>query len=132
MRRNNSLINIPEIFDDCNLYFAQTKQHIPFSIKRIYYIIQSNVKLPRGFHAHKKTKQMLFCIQGKIKIILDDGKTRESIILDKPNQGLLIDKMIWHEMHEFKKNTILLVLASQKFNPADYIRDYEKFKNKIS
>lgn len=122
------LIELPEISDDCYLYFAQTQDHIPFSIKRVFYILQADTKLPRGFHAHKKTKQVLFCLQGSIKMILDDGKKKAAIVLDKPNKGIFIDTMIWHEMHNFKKDTILLILTSKKFNPADYIRDYEEFK----
>lgn len=122
------IIKIPEIFDDCCLYFAQTKDHIPFSIKRVYYITRSNTKLSRGLHAHKKTNQVIFCIQGSIKLILDNGKIREEILLDKPNIGVLLENMIWHEMIDFKQNTILLVLASKEFNEKDYIRDYEQFK----
>lgn len=126
------LIKIPEIFDDCNLYFAQTKNHIPFSIKRVYYILQAKTKLPRGLHAHKKNKQVIFCIQGSIKLILDNGRRKKEIILDKPNVGIFLDKLIWHEMVDFKKNTILLILASKIFDKKDYIRDYENFKKKAS
>lgn len=123
-------IEIPEIFDDCYLYFAQNPDHIPFTIKRVYYILKSETKLQRGFHTHKKTKQVLFCIQGSIKIILDNGREKVSVVLNKPNKGLFIDKMIWHQMHNFKKDTIILVLASRIFDEKDYIRNYEQFKKK--
>lgn len=122
------LIKIPKIFDDCYLYFAQNSEHIPFNIKRVYFITEPDINLPRGYHAHKKTKQLMFCIQGSIKLHLDNSKKRKNITLDQPNIGVLIDKMIWHEMADFKKDTILLVLASTVFNEKDYIRDYEKFK----
>lgn len=124
-----NLINIPEVNDDCYLYFAQNPQ-IPFKIRRVYYITKPNNKLPRGFHAHKKTKQIIFCIQGSIKLILDNGEMREEIILDRPSAGVFLERMIWHEMIDFKKNTILLVLASKEFDDKDYIRDYEQFKKK--
>lgn len=124
-------IKLGEVLDDCYLYFAQTKNHIPFAIKRVYYILQAKTKLPRGFHAHKKNKQVIFCIQGSIKLILDNGREKTDIILDKPNVGIFLDKLIWHEMVDFKKNTILLILASMIFDEKDYIRDYEQFK-KIS
>lgn len=130
MRGKNNLIKIikiPEIFDDCCLYFAQTKDHIPFSIKRVYYITKAVTKYPRGFHAHYKNRQVLFCIQGNLEMVLDNGKRKEKIILNKPNEGLLIDRLIWHEMYGFKKDTILLVLSSAIFDPKDYIRDYQKF-----
>lgn len=122
-------VKLPEVLDDCFLYFAQAKDRIPFSIKRVYYILHTKTKLPRGLHAHKKNKQVIFCIQGSIKLILDNGRKKEEIILDKPNVGIFLDKLIWHEMHNFKKNTILLVLASMIFDEKDYIRDYEKFIN---
>jgi len=122
------LIKIPEIFDDCYLYFAQISDHIPFPIKRIYYILNADTNLTRGLHAHKKNQQIMFCISGSIKLVLDNGKKRRDLILNKPNLGVFIDKMIWHEMHEFKKNTILLVLASGIFESEDYIRDYAQFK----
>lgn len=123
-------IKIPKISDDCFLYFAQSVDHIPFDIKRVFYITQANTKLPRGFHAHKKTKQVIFCIQGKVKLVLDNGRKRSEILLDKPNIGVFIDKMIWHEMHQFKKDTILLVVASRIFELKDYIRNYGQFKRK--
>lgn len=127
-QRKFPFIELPKIFDDCFLSFAQIPHHIPFNIKRIYYITQANPKLPRGYHAHKKTKQVIFCIQGKVNLILDNGKRKRKILLDQSHVGVFIDKMIWHVMEEFEKNTILLVLASRIFNPSDYIRDYESFK----
>lgn len=120
-------INIPKIDDDCYLCFAQNPDHVPFMIKRVYYILKSQPNLSRGAHAHHKTQQILFCIQGSIKMVLDNGKKREEVILDKPETGVLLDKMIWHEMHDFQKDTILLVLASKRYENKDYIRDYEQF-----
>lgn len=121
------IIKIPKIYDDCFLFFAENPNHIPFKIKRVYYITKAVKKLPRGYHAHHKTQQILFCIQGSIEMILDNGKRKEKTILKTPERGLFIDKKIWHEMHHFSKDTILLVLASTKYNPKDYIRNYEKF-----
>lgn len=133
MQLKNSLIKkikIPKISDDCFLYFIQYPNYLPFEIKRVFYITSANTKLPRGLHAHKKTQQVLFCIQGTIKLILDNGKKRSQITLNKPNIGIFIDKMIWSEMHNFKRNTILLILASDIFKSADYLRDYGQFKKK--
>lgn len=134
MPQKNSLvklIKIPKVLDDCILCFAQNPHHIPFKIKRIYTISKAANDLPRGFHAHKKTKQILFCLNGSIKIILDNGKERKEVFLNSPEVGVFIDKMIWHEMLGFKKNTILLVIASTIFDESDYIRNYEHFKTKI-
>ncbi|MBI2595742.1 FdtA/QdtA family cupin domain-containing protein [Candidatus Daviesbacteria bacterium] len=128
--RENELVRfiyLPKITDDGSLVFAQTPDHIPFPINRIYSIFDADPKFPRGFHAHKKTQQVLFCLNSDIKIIVDDGKKRATVFLDKPEHGLFLDKMVWHEMHDFKKKTILLVLASNLYDPDDYIRDYKEF-----
>lgn len=125
-------IKLPKILDDCFLIFGQENDHIPFKIKRIFYILSSNPKLPRGYHAHKKTKQVLLCVQGSIRLVLNDGKQEKEIILDRPNLGIFINNMVWHQMHDFKKNTILLILASTNFDEKDYIRDYDKFKKRAS
>ena len=120
-------ITIPTIEDDALLCFGQIEDHFPFIPKRIYYITKPKKNEPRGCHAHKETEQLLFCIQGNVRMILDDGDNKEEIVLDKPNVGILLHKMVWHEMHDMDENTILLVLASLKFNPADYIRSYDQY-----
>lgn len=129
MIKNNliHLVEIPKITDDCMLYFAQTPDQIPFMVKRIYYISQAKPNLPRGFHAHYKTEQVLFCIQGSVQMVLDDGEKREAIVLNNPGVGIFLDKLIWHEMHSLTKDAILLVLASRSYEAEDYIRNYEKF-----
>ena len=122
------LIELPKILDDCFLYFAQAPDHIPFDIKRVYFITNARIKLSRGYHAHKKTKQVIFCIQGSIDLILNNGKSKSKITLDKSHIGVFIDKMIWHEMTKFKRDSIVLVLASEVFDEKDYIRNYAQFK----
>ncbi len=122
-----NLIKIPKVLDNCFLFFAQSSHQIPFPVRRIYFIKNANTKLSRGFHAHKKTKQLLFCIQGSVKIVVDNGKARRSILLKSPETGIFLDQMIWHEQYDFKKGTILLVLASTIFDSKDYIRDYKLF-----
>lgn len=121
------LIEVPKIYDEGYLVFAEGKKDLPFAIKRVYYIFDTQKGAFRGFHAHKKCQQVLFCIKGKIKIILDNGNQKEKLILDQPNQGIFLDKKIWHEMVEFDKDTILLVYASDYYKEKDYIRDYQKF-----
>lgn len=120
-------IKIPKIFDNCYLMFAQTPTHVPFAIKRVYFILNSKTELPRGCHAHHKNCQVIFCIQGTIKIMVDNGEEREEVILDQPEIGLILDRMVWHEMHDFQKDTILMVLASRLYESEDYIRDYQHF-----
>lgn len=122
------LIEAPAVSTDGTLVQLQSPE-IPFDVKRVYYIYGVSVGAVRGAHTHKETIQMLFCIKGTIMIALDDGKTKEKILLDKPNVGILLKPGVWHEMQDFKKDTILLVLASEKHEPRDYIRSYEDFLN---
>lgn len=128
MRKLAKLINAPIIITDGSLIQLQAPE-IPFDIKRVYYIFGVSVGAVRGAHTHRETMQALFCIQGSIVMALDDGKKKSKVLLDKPNIGILLEPGVWHEMQEFKKDTILLVLASEKHEPTDYIRSYEDFLN---
>jgi dTDP-4-dehydrorhamnose 3,5-epimerase-like enzyme len=125
--RLSYIIEIPKIQDEGFLCFAEEKKHIPFPIKRFYYIYDVENGAIRGKHAHKETQQVLFCLKGSIKIILDNGKEKEEIILSNPNQGIFLDKMMWHDMVDFQKDTILLIVASDVYDENDYIRDYDNF-----
>ena len=122
------LIEAPAISTDGTLVQLQSPD-IPFEIKRVYYISGVSVGAVRGAHTHKETIQILFCIQGSIIIAFDDGKKKERVVLDKPNVGILLEPGVWHEMQDFKKDTILLFLASKTHEPADYVRNYEDFLN---
>ncbi|WP_289117409.1 FdtA/QdtA family cupin domain-containing protein [uncultured Idiomarina sp.] len=101
---------------------------VPFDIKRVYYIYHTEKKVSRGYHAHKKLKQVAICVAGKCRMVLDDGKKREEVWLDSPTKGLVIEDMTWREMHDFSDDCVLLVLASEHYDESDYIRDYEEFK----
>ena len=93
---------------------------IPFSIKRIFYIYGVDDSI-RGGHRHHTTRQALICLTGRCKIESNDGKEKTSFLLDNPNKCLIIEPEDWHIMKNFSENTILLVLASENFNEADYI-----------
>lgn len=101
--------------------------NIPFEIKRVYYMFNAMEGVRRGFHAHKKLKQILICVKGSCKILLDDGTEKVEVPLDKPNKGLLIESHLWREMFEFSEDAVLMVLASELYDEADYIRDYDEF-----
>ena len=109
------------------LSFFESTRDIPFEVKRLYYISGVPEGKVRGFHAHKKLQQLLFCPYGKIEIILDDGKTRESVILDKPGKGLLLNGGLWREMLWQKTDSVLCVAVSDFYTEDDYIRDYDAF-----
>ncbi len=122
------IIKIPKISDDALVCFVESLRHLPFEIRRVYYILKPKSEEPRGFHAHHKTNQVLFCIHGSVKLIVDNGKKRKHIVLkNQPNKGILLPPLLWHEMHDMDESTILLVFADQPYDPNDYIRDYAEF-----
>ena len=103
---------------------------IPFEIKRVYYIFDTTPGTIRGKHAHKELKQVLICVSGACTIeceLPDGSKTLHR--LDWPDRGLLIEGLVWREMKEFSKDAVLLVLASERYDEKDYIRDYSVFKS---
>ena len=102
-------------------------ENISFDVKRAYYLYNLKSKEKRGFHAHRALRQFGICLKGECKILLDDATFKSEIILNKPNIGVLIDPMIWHEM-TFTNNSIFLVFANDIYDESDYIRDYEEFK----
>ncbi len=101
---------------------------IPFAVRRVYYIYGTRPGVRRGKHAHRKLRQVLVCIAGACTILLDDGRRQEDVRLTGNTEGLVLEPMIWHEMYDFSPGCVLLVLADDWYDEADYIRDYAKFK----
>jgi len=114
-----------------SLVAVESDQTIPFDIKRVYYVFNTIEGVTRGMHAHLALKQVMLCVTGSCKILLDDGFSRESVTLDSPTKGLLIESFVWREMSEFSPDCVLLVIASEHYEESDYIRDYNKFKKLI-
>ena len=102
---------------------------IPFHIKRVYYLYDTNPGVVRGMHAHKSLEQILICIHGSCKVKLDDGKENKIVPLERPYEGVYIAHNVWREMFDFSEDAVLLVLASELYDEGDYIRDYETFLN---
>lgn len=100
---------------------------IPFKIKRVYYMYETAEGVHRGFHAHKSLQQILVCIHGNCKIKLDNGKETKIVPLEKPYEGLYVSNVMWREMYDFSPDAVLMVLASELYDEADYIRDYDEF-----
>ena len=100
---------------------------IPFRIKRVYYVYDTLPNVRRGFHAHKSLEQIMICIHGKCKVLLDNGLEKKIVYLEKPYEGLYISNNIWREMYDFSEDAVLLVLASDLYHEEDYIRDYDEF-----
>ena len=101
---------------------------VPFDVKRVYYIFDTTPGTVRGKHAHRRLNQVLVCVSGACTIVceLPDG-TRSEHRLDWPTKGLLIEGVVWREMKDFSKDAVLLVLASEHYDPSDYIRDRGQF-----
>lgn len=129
----NPIINFKSIGNEKSGYlsFFESQKDIPFEIKRIYYIYDVPVNTKRGMHAHRNLQQVLWCPCGEIEIILDDGYSKEAYLLDKPEKALLVGKGLWREMYWRKEGSVLCVAASDYYDEADYIRDYEQFLNYI-
>ena len=125
---NYRIINFQKHGDDRGMLIAlEENKEIPFQIKRVYYMYDTLKDVRRGFHAHKKLRQILICTSGSCKIHLDNGKETAEVLLDKPWQGLFIESDMWREMYDFSSDAVLLVLASERYDESDYIRNYDEF-----
>ncbi|MFT7565740.1 MAG: dTDP-4-dehydrorhamnose 3,5-epimerase-like enzyme [Pseudoalteromonas distincta] len=126
------LLNFQSLGDErgCLISLEQQK-NIPFDIKRIYYIYNSETNIARGFHAHIALEQVAICVKGSCRFILDDGQSRESVLLNSPDVGLYISNNKWREMHDFSSDCVLIVIASELYDESDYIRDYNKFLRRV-
>ena len=109
------------------LIALEEQRNIPFDIKRVYYIFGTELGVARGFHAHKAVQQVAVCVRGACTFLMDNGRDKGYIRLDSPDKGLFIDTMMWHEMMDFTEDCVLMVLASDFYEEADYIRDYDNF-----
>lgn len=126
-------IDFPPLGDERgSLVALEGNKNVPFTIKRVYYIFDTKKGVSRGFHAHKKLQQVVICIAGSFRMVVDDGATREEAWLNSSLKGLLINGFVWREMHDFSDDCILLVLASEHYDEADYIRNYENFLKEVS
>lgn len=110
-----------------SLVALEALKTIPFGIKRIYYIFKTKEDVVRGLHAHKVLKQVLICITGSCQIKLDNGQSTETVILESPAKGILIEGLIWREMSNFSNDCVLLVIANEHYDESDYIRNYDDF-----
>lgn len=101
--------------------------NVPFEVRRAFYIYDTKPSTPRGAHANKQSEFLLVVISGSCKVLIDDGKNKEIVELNRPNQALYLDKMIWKEMYDFSYNAIMLVLSNCKYDDSEYIRNYDDY-----
>jgi len=105
----------------------ENNRHIPFDIKRIFYVFNVPADARRGGHAHKMVQEVIIPLAGSVDISVDDGITKNIFHLNKPFQGLYVSSMIWRELYNYSPGSILLVLASTPFDPSDYYKNYQEF-----
>ena len=110
-----------------DLSVGDFERHIPFVPKRYFLVFNVPAHNVRGEHAHRECHQFLLCVRGRCRAVVDDGRTREEIVLDRPNGALYMAPMVWGVQYEYSPDALLLVFASHPYDPADYIRDYRDF-----
>ena len=127
---NVEIIHLPQFLDNRgNLSFIEQMKHIPFDIKRSYWIYDVPGGQIRGGHAYRKNEEFIVALSGSFDVVLDDGKEKKIFSLNRSYFGLYVPKCIWRQMQNFSTNSLALILASTPFYANDYIYDYELFKS---
>lgn len=122
------LVDLPKIHDPRgNLTFIESNNQIPFAIERVYYLYDVPGGSERGGHAHKDLHQLIIAMSGSFDVLLDDGKEKKRVHLNRSYFGLYVCPMIWRELDNFSSGSVCMVLASNKYDEADYYRDYAEF-----
>ena len=126
-------IDLPRINDPRgNLTFVEGGRHVPFDIRRVYYLYDVPGGAARGGHAHKELHQLIVAMSGSFDIHLDDGRERKIVHMNRSYYGLYVCPMIWREIDNFSSASVCMVIASQKFDESDYYRDYSTFCDSIA
>ena len=110
-----------------NICVVENGITIPFDVKRVYYLYDVPSGVERGGHAHKELQQLIVALSGSFTVVLDDGKERKSFFLNRPNKALYVAPGNWRVLNDFSSGSVCMVLASEKYNPDDYIRNYQEF-----
>ena len=110
-----------------NISVVQNGDTVPFDVKRVYYLYDVPGGESRGAHAHKELSQLIVAASGSFRVILDDGRAKRTFFLNRPYQGLYLKPGIWRDLDDFSSGAVCMVLASEKYDPDDYIRDYDEF-----
>ncbi|MFA5370485.1 MAG: FdtA/QdtA family cupin domain-containing protein [Sideroxydans sp.] len=125
---DSRIIDLPKISDPRgNLTFVEGGRHIPFDIKRVYYLYDVPGGSERGAHGHRDLQQLIIAMSGSFDITLDDGHNKRSFHMNRSYYGLYVPPMMWREIDNFSSGAVCMVLASDHYDEADYFRDYEKF-----
>lgn len=132
-RNKVQMLDFPQMGDERgHLVIAEGGQDIPFEIKRVFYIYGSDAEVVRGQHANRKTEFVLINVAGTSKVRVRDGEGNEAVYcLDRPHTGIYLPAMIWKDMYDFSKDSVLLVLASTHYDQEEYIRNYDEYVAEI-
>ena len=130
--QKSKIIEIPKVHEERGKLAVIEKNAIPFAIKRVYYLYDVPSDAYRGGHAHREQESVIIALSGSFEVVIDDGNSRHSIMLNKPDKGLYVPTMVWREIENFSSGAVCLVLASTDFDEGDYIRDYQSYKSLIS
>jgi hypothetical protein len=126
------LIDLPVISDPRgDLTFVEGERHVPFAIRRVYYLYNVPVDAERGGHAHKELEQVVFALSGSFRMKVDNGSTKSEYWLRDPRRGLYISRLIWREMDSFSQGAVCMVLASRPYEESDYFRDYDAYIREV-
>jgi dTDP-4-dehydrorhamnose 3,5-epimerase-like enzyme len=128
---NIEIIDIPKVKNNKGNIAVIENDVVPFEIKRVYYLYDVPSTARRGGHAHKNLRQLLIALSGSFDVVLKDGNNKQTITLNKPDKGLLINKGIWRELENFSSGAVCMVIASEIYNEEDYIRSYSEFTEYI-
>jgi dTDP-4-dehydrorhamnose 3,5-epimerase-like enzyme len=115
-----------------SLIAIEAEKSVPFPVRRVYYIFGTKAGVERGFHAHKALNQVAIAVTGSCEMVLDDGETKATVLMDSAEKGVLIGPGIWRVMRNFTPDCVLLVLADQHYDEDDYIRNHDEFKEWVS
>ncbi len=129
---NIEILNIPKVEDHRGNIAVIEKDVVPFEIKRVYYLYDVPSSAKRGGHAHKDQIELLIALSGSFDVILKDGKTTQTVTLNKPDKGLLIKTNVWRELENFSSGSVCLVVVSDVFREEDYIRNYDDYLHYIN
>ncbi len=122
------IVELPKISDPRgNLTFIEGDHHVPFDIQRVYYTYDVPGGAERGGHAHKGLEQLIIAMSGSFDVILDDGHNKKRIHLNRSYNGLYVCPMIWREIDNFSSGSVCMALASNRYDEADYYRDYDQY-----
>ena len=133
-KENVHMLEFPQRGDERgHLVIVEAMQDVPFEIKRIFYIYGSDVDVVRGQHANRRSEFVLINVAGQSKVKVLDGKGNEAIFsLNRPHTGIYLPTMVWKDMYDFSPDSVLLVLASEHYDSAEYIRDYNTFVKEVN